>query len=173
MHFSRNTSSPSSSASTEETHAAPPHSALRDSTGTESPEAGKEAPRASPLAAGILADSWPTLARALGRYEQNTAERFTRLAYDLVRAGIIRQSDRARLAAAAEELSLRPFDAQLLIACAIRQWALDRRYDASPSPHAPALSFEYKAWSRLWVRLALVFCTAAILDGIILWKWLS
>jgi hypothetical protein len=121
----------------------------------------------------ILARQWPTLSRAISRYEQDTAERFTRMAYEAVDAGIIRKEHRERLAAAADSLAIRSFDAQLLIACAIRKWALDHRYDATPTYEAPALSFEYRAWSKLWVRLALVACFTVALEGIILWKWLG
>ncbi len=121
---------------------------------------------------GILAERWPTLGRALSRYQQGTAEYFSRLAYDAVEKGLIRHDDRQRLAAEAQTLDIRDFDAQLLIACAIRQWALDHRYDPTPTLRAPALSFEYRSWRRIWTRIALVLGTAAILDGIILWKWL-
>jgi hypothetical protein len=127
----------------------------------------------APVMPGILSERWPTLARALGCYQQNTAENFTRLAYDRVSAGIIRLDERQLLAHEAEQLGIRPFDAQLLIACAIRQWALDHAYDATPSYEAPALSFEYRSWHQAWVRVALILFTAVILDGIIIWKWLS
>ena len=95
------------------------------------------------------------------------------MAYDAIERGIIRGDARKRLAATAEVLGIRPFDAQLLIACAIRQWALDRRYDASPNPTAPALSPEFRGWHRAWARISLILGTAAILDVIILWKWLG
>lgn len=121
----------------------------------------------------ILAERWPTLSRALSRYEQSTAERFSQMAYDCVDAGIIRLDDRKRLAAEAESVGLRGFDAQLLIACAIRQWAMDHRYEGGPSPEAPALSFEYQAWRKVWMRLAIVFGFAIAMDLIIIWKWLS
>jgi hypothetical protein len=133
----------------------------------------RDRPEAPVRAAGILAERWPTLARALGRYEQATAERFSQLAYDSVDAGIIRLDVRKRLAAEADAAGIRPFDAQLLIACAIRQWAMDHRYDGGPSPDAPALSFEYKAWRKVWLRLAIVFGFAITIDFIIIWKWLS
>ena len=123
--------------------------------------------------AGILAERWPSLARALSRYEQSTAERFSQAAYDCVAAGIIRLDDRKRLAAEAEGVGIRPFDAQLLIACAIREWALDHAYDAVPSPDAPELSFEFRAWRRVWMRLAIVVGFAVAMDTIIIWKWLS
>jgi hypothetical protein len=123
-------------------------------------------------ATGILAERWPTVSRAIGSYQQGLAERFTRLAYDRISAGVIRLDDRRDLAAAAEDLGIRAFDAQLLIACAVRQWALDRRFDPSPSQNAPALSPEYRAWRRVWSRVALVIVLAMALDGIILWKWL-
>ena len=122
---------------------------------------------------GVLAGRWPTLARAMGRYEQSTAERFSQSAYDCVDAGIIRLDDRKRLAAEAETAGIRAFDAQLLIACAIRQWAMDHQYEAAPSPDAPALSFEYQSWRRVWMRLAIVFGFAIAMDLIIIWKWLS
>ena len=122
---------------------------------------------------GILAERWPSLGTALSRYEQGTAEHFSRMAYDAVEAGLIRHDDRQRLAAEAESLGIRPFDAQLLIACAVRQWALDRHYDPSPTLQAPRLSYEYRAWRRVWTRIALVLGTAAVLDSIILWKWLT
>jgi hypothetical protein len=121
----------------------------------------------------ILARQWPTLSRAISQYEQGTAERFSRMAYEAVDAGIIRKEQRERLAAAADALAIRSFDAQLLIACAIRKWVLDRQYDATPTHAAPALSSEYRAWSKLWVRLALVACFTVALEGIILWRWLG
>jgi hypothetical protein len=130
-------------------------------------------PAAAPLSPGILADRWPTLARALGRYEHATADRFSTEAYLAVTAGIIRLDDRRRLAKLADTLAIRPFDAQLLIACAVRRWALDHHYDPTPTRHAPALSFEYKAYARTWLRLGIVAATAAILDGMIIWKWFS
>ncbi len=121
----------------------------------------------------ILAERWPTLSRALSRYEQGTAEEFSRRIYDSIDGGLIRLDSRRLLAKQAAALGIRDFDAQLLIACTIRQWALDHQYDASPSPMAPELSFEYRAWGRVWRRLAIVGGMAAILDGIIIWKWLS
>jgi hypothetical protein len=124
-------------------------------------------------ASHILSERWPTLARALGRYEQGTAERFSKIAYDCVDAGLIRLDDRRRLAKEADAAGIREFDAQLLIACAVRQWSLDRRYDATPSPTAPKLSFEYRSWRRVWTRLAIVGGMAIALDAIIIWKWLS
>ncbi len=113
------------------------------------------------------------LSRALGRYEQGMAERFSQSVYDCVDSGLIRLDDRRRLAREASAAGIRDFDAQLLIACAVRQWGLDHCYDASPSPTAPALSFEYRAWGRVWRRLAIVGGLAIALDMIIIWKWLS
>jgi hypothetical protein len=121
----------------------------------------------------ILRERWPTLGRALSNYQQNTAEQFSQMAYDAVEAGLIRHDQRQRLAAVAEVMGIRPFDAQLLVACAIRQWALDRRYDPTPTLNAPALSFEYKAWRRVCMRAAIVIGTAAALDIIVLVKWLG
>lgn len=122
---------------------------------------------------GILGERWPTLGAALHGYERGTAEAFSRAAYDAVEKGLIRYSDRQRLAAYAEEVGIRSFDAQLLIACAVRQWALDHQYDATPSRKAPQLSAEYRAWRRVWMRIGLVLGTAAAMDLIILWKWLA
>ena len=46
-------------------------------------------------------------------------------------------------ARAAVEMGIRDFDAQLLIACAIRKWNLDRRDLAVPNRDAPKLSFHH------------------------------
>jgi hypothetical protein len=134
---------------------------------------GWSAPEAPRPVGHILSERWPTLSRALSRYEQGTAERFSQAAYECVDAGLIRLDDRRRLATEAVAVGIREFDAQLLIACAVRQWALDHRYDATPSPMAPKLSFEYQAWGRVWMRLAIVGGMAIALDAIIIWKWLS
>ena len=129
----------------------------------------RTAERASPP---VLGDRWPTLAAALGRYQQNVAETFCQEAASAITNGLLRLDERRRLAALAEQLGIRPFDAQLLIACAIRQWALDHHYEVTPSPQAPRLSFEYRAWRLGWMRFALVAGLAVILDGVILWGWL-
>jgi hypothetical protein len=135
------------------------------------PNLSSDPPASRP--AQVIAEQWPTIAQAMGRYEQNRAEAFSRMAYEMVEAGLIRLDDRQRLARAAEEMGIRDFDAQLLIACAVRRWALDRRYDARPSISAPKLSFEYRSWHRMWVRTVLMLGTAIAIDGIILWKWLA
>ena len=138
------------------------------------PQNSTPAPAApAPPRTPILTERWPALGRALEHHSQGLAEAFTRTAYDAVISGLIRHSDRKRLARQAAALGLRPFDAQLLIACAIRQWSLDHRYDAAPSPRAPALSVEFRSWKCTCMRVALVVGTAAILDGIVLWKWLA
>jgi len=117
-----------------------------------------------PVADGILADRWPALAAAMGQYQQTVAEAFTREAYEHVTAGIIRLDARRHLAARAAELDIRPFDAQLLIACAVRQWALDREaVGVSGAPVAPGR----KAWP--WRRLAWLVLTAAALDAALIW----
>ncbi len=116
---------------------------------------------------------WPALAGAIGSQNRAAADAFSRAAYDCVESGIIRQHDRRRLSGLAGDLAIRPFDAQLLIACALRQWVLDRRYDSAPSRDAPALSFEYQSWKRVCTRISLVFIFAITLDAVILWKWLS
>lgn len=127
----------------------------------------------TPAAAGDLGKQWPMLGAAMAQYERTVAEHFMEMAYDRVTAGLIRLDDRRTLAAEAESLGIQPFDAQLLIACAIRKWAIDRRYDASPNPSAPRLSWEYKAWGRAWIRFALVTGTALALDAILLYFWLG
>lgn len=121
----------------------------------------------------ILAERWPSLGRAMVRYQQGVAEQFSRMAYDRVEAGLIRLEERQWLAAEAHDLGIKPFDAQMLIACAIRQWALDRQYDARPSLRAPALSFEYKSWRRVWMRIGIVFGFATAFDAVVIWKWLQ
>lgn len=123
--------------------------------------------------AGLLGSNWPTLAGAMRRYEQNTAEVFTRAAYDCVMSGLIRLDDRRRLAQRAEELKIKAFDAQLLIACAIRQWALDHSYNPAPTPSAPKLSAEYRGWRKGWIRFAIFTGTAVAIDFILLWFWLG
>ena len=122
---------------------------------------------------GIILDRWPSLAAGMSRYHRATAEEFSGAAYARVSAGLIRLDDRRRLAALAQDLGIREFDAQLLIACAIRQWALDHRADTQPNPEAPRLSFEYVAWRRAWIRFGLVVALAAMLDYVILMRWLS
>jgi len=106
------------------------------------------------------------------RYERNVAEDFSAKAYDAIELGIIRLEERQRLAKEAEEMGIRAFDAQLLIACALRQWALDHRYDALPSKEAPALSFEYRAWRMSWTRLWALAAMTVVVEGIIVWRWL-
>jgi hypothetical protein len=120
-----------------------------------------------------MQDRWPMLQKAMSRYSQRVAEEFSQAAYERVEAGILRQNDRRSLALAAKEMEIRDFDAQLLIACAVRQWAMDHRYDATPSPEAPRLSFEYQSWGRVWKRIAIVVGMAAALDAVIIWKMLS
>lgn len=120
----------------------------------------------------ILAERWPTLSAAMRKYEENNAESFTRIAYDAVEDGLIRLDVRTALARTAADMGIREFDAHLLIACAIRQWHLDRRHDATPSRDAPRLSYEYKAWHRGWRRFAIVTTCAVIMDVIVLYHWL-
>jgi len=137
------------------------------------PAVKKKNPSAEGERAGaILAENWPTLATAMGRYEQNRAEAFTRQAYDCVFSGLIRLEDRQRLSAVASDMGIRPFDAQLLIACAVRQWSLDHIFDTTPDRQAPKLSAEYRNWSRVWLRFGIVAGLAITLDWILLWNWL-
>jgi hypothetical protein len=122
---------------------------------------------------GVIAAQWPTLSRAMSRYDEKTAETFSRMAYDAVENGLIRLECRQQLAGAAAEMGIREFDAQLLIACAVRRWAMERRYSPAPSRRAPALSYEHRSWRRAWTRVAMIMTTAVIIDSIILWKWLG
>ena len=126
-----------------------------------------------PAGRGVLAQRWPTVGAAMRRYEENVAEEYTRVAYEAVEQGLIRLDERRRLARVAEEMGIREFDAQLLIACAVRQWAVDHRYEVRPSREAPKLSYEYKAWSRAWLKFGIVAGAAAAIDGVILWGWLG
>ncbi|HVX84568.1 MAG TPA: hypothetical protein VH253_07105 [Phycisphaerae bacterium] len=121
----------------------------------------------------IVAERWPTLARAMGTYQSGVAERFSRMAYECVEGGLIRFDRRQRLARAAERMGIRPFDAQLLIACAVRKWALDRAYDASPCADAPKLSFEYRSWGKMWMRWAVAAGMIVGLEGLIVWHWIG
>ncbi|MCL2647478.1 MAG: hypothetical protein FWD61_10825 [Phycisphaerales bacterium] len=129
---------------------------------------------------GGVAQRWPVLRRGIGligggggQYERKDMEIFSSKAYDAVEAGIIRLEERNRLAKEAQEMGIRAFDAQLLIACAVRQWVLDHRYDTTPSKEAPALSFEYRAWRMSWARLWALAGITVVIEGIILWRWLG
>jgi hypothetical protein len=95
------------------------------------------------------------------------------MAYERVESGVIRFEHRRRLAQVAERLGIRPFDAQLLIACAVRKWALDRSYDPRPSPHAPRLSAEYRWWGKAWMRWGLVAGGVVAIEGMMVWRWMS
>src|SRR6185369_13269727 len=121
-----------------------------------------------PGALGVLTEQWPSLARAMSQYEEGTAAHFSALAYDAVNEGMIRLEDRDRLADAARDMGIRPFDAQLLIACAIRKWSLDHRYDPTPTLTAPKLSFEYKSFRKVCLRVAILLSFAAVLDLIVI-----
>jgi hypothetical protein len=129
-------------------------------------------PAANPPREGVIAAHWPTLARAMSNYTQETAAQFSAMAYDAVSEGLIRLDDRQRLAAAAKDLGIKDFDAQLLIACAVRKWSLDHHYDPTPTPDAPALSLEYKSYKRMMLRAALFLSLAALIDLILIIKWL-
>jgi hypothetical protein len=113
------------------------------------------------------------LGAAMRQYEANTTETFTKVAYEAVEHGLIRLDERKRLARVAVGMGIREFDAQLLIACAVRQWVLDHRYESRPRPDAPRLSFEYKAWARGWMKFAVMAGTAAAVDAILLYNWLK
>src|SRR6185295_16778767 len=128
-------------------------------------------PHDPPPAWGVLTEQWPYLARAMSQYQEGTAEHFSAMAYEAVNAGVIRMADRDRLADAARDLGIRSFDAQLLIACAIRKWSLDHRYDPTPTLAAPKLSFEYRTFRKVCLRVAILLSFAAVLDLIVIFKW--
>ncbi len=128
---------------------------------------------AEPVADGVVSDRWPTLARAMGRYEGGVAEVFSRLAYERVEGGVIRLDDRRWLARRAQGFGIRPFDAQLLIACAVRKRALDGMYDATPSLAAPRLSARYRWWRQMWMRWGLVAGVVLAVEGMIAWRWMG
>lgn len=114
----------------------------------------------------ILAERWPALAAAMQRYKQNVAEEFTHEAYRRVAAGIIRFDDRQHLSALARKMDIRPFDAQLLIACAIRQWSVDQ----TAAVPVPTLLKLRPATRRAWRRLAAMVGLAAALDVVLIWR---
>jgi len=129
-----------------------------------------------------FAQRWPVMRRGIsligvekdekGQLERKDMEIFSAIAYDAVEAGIIRLEERNRLAKEAQEMGMRAFDAQLLIACAIRQWVMDHQYDATPSKEAPKLSPEYRAWRMSWARLWALAAITIVVEAIILWRWL-
>jgi len=130
-----------------------------------------------------FAQRWPVLRRGIslasvekgekGQLERKDMAFFSSRAYDAVEAGIIRLEERNRLAQEAQEMGIRSFDAQLLIACAIRQWVMDHHYDATPSKQAPKLSPEYRAWRMSWARLWGLATVTIVIEAIILWHWLG
>ncbi len=122
------------------------------------------APNSAP---GILDDRWPMLAAAMQRYRQNVAEEFTREAYGRVAAGIIRFDDRKRLAALAQQMEIRPFDAQLLIACAVRQWSVDRTGEKAVPSKKISLHPKHRS---AWRKLTLMVILAAALDVVLIWR---
>jgi hypothetical protein len=118
--------------------------------------------------APILDERWPALHQAMQDYKREVADDFSRLAYRSVNAGIIRLEDRKRLGKAAYRAGIRDFDAQLLIACAIRQWAIDQSAKGKFA-RRPRKRLAENRWRR-WVAVA---GAAAVLDAIVVWNWLS
>ena len=107
-----------------------------------------------------LAAKWPGLGDALVAYQRNVAAAFAEEAYWSVEEGVIRMEERQRLAARGRQLGLRPFDAELLIACALRDWAADhpgRRWKRAAQKKAGGL------W-KLWVGAAVA---AIIMDAVV------
>jgi hypothetical protein len=103
------------------------------------------------------------------------ADAFSDLAYRCVDSGIVRLEDRRQLARAAVRLGLRPFEAQLLIACAIRQKTLDQGLKPRPALTAHDRPKENPSPRRLapWKTLAFLTATAASLDLLLIYLWFS
>jgi len=115
----------------------------------------------------LLADRWPALLKAMQDYKKQVADDFSQLAYRHVTEGIIRYDDRRRLAKASARAGIRPFDAQILIACAVRQWTLDQGIERlrAPRPMPSANSRHAFTW-RTWTAAGLV---ALIADAFLIW----
>jgi hypothetical protein len=104
------------------------------------------------------------------------ADVFSQLAYRCVDNGIVRLDHRRQLARAAVRLGLRPFEAQLLIACAIRQKTLEQGPQFCHRPPAPdQATLDPPRPQRFspWKTLALLAATAASLDILLIYLWLS
>jgi hypothetical protein len=107
---------------------------------------------------------------------QHPADVFTGLAYASVSNGIVRMEDRHRLARAAVRLGLRPFEAQLLIACAIRQKTLEEGPRVRQSPPAARPARKAATAGRrasFWKPLGALIALAASLDTLVIYLWLS
>jgi hypothetical protein len=104
------------------------------------------------------------------------ADVFSQLAYRCVDSGIVRLDQRRQLARAAVRLGLRPFEAQLLIACAIRQKTLDegpKPWHGRPAHDRAKLDSARPKRLSPWKTLALLAATAASLDVLLIYLWLS
>ena len=111
----------------------------------------------------LLAARWPVLGAALASYQSNVAAAFAEEAYWCVEDGVIRMEERRRLEERAQMLGIRPFDAQLVMACAIRDWV----FDHGPRRRKPVVRQGGGAW-RWWVA-ALV---AALVMDVVVVVWL-
>lgn len=120
----------------------------------------------------ILHDRWPSLAAAMGQYQQNLAEEFSRRVYACVHEGLISGSDRRRLAREAADLGLRSFDAQLVIACAIRQWSLDQPARRRKPISQMRFPSRRPIVHKLWFRVAIIGLMALLIDTTIIMLWL-
>jgi hypothetical protein len=130
---------------------------------------------------GLLA-RWPALAVAMRNYQERQALGFLDAVQAEIVNGLIPGAARRRLANRATDDGISPFDAQLLIACALREWKGEpsakprvantqhqrvnprTRFDTSTTPRIPA-----RHWS---IPLGIV-TVAAVLDVAVLSWWLS
>ncbi len=120
----------------------------------------------------VLSERWPVIAAAMNRYQQNLAENFSRQAYMCVQNGLISGSDRHALARDAEKMGLRAFDAQLLIACAVRQWAIDQQNHVAVHKNSQkSIKREIVLHFPLWLKYATTVLIAILLDCAIIWYW--
>jgi hypothetical protein len=107
---------------------------------------------------------------------RHPADIFSEIAYRCVSDGIVRLEDRRQLARAAAHLGLRPFEAQLLIACAIRQKTIDegpRKWRRHFAENRPRADVGRSRRTRFWKSLTLLAATAAALDTLLIYLWLS
>ncbi len=124
----------------------------------------------------VFQKQWPLVGAALSQYQRHTAEAFCDQVYAAISHGLLRLDQRTALARQAESLGIRPFDAQLLIACTIRQWALDQGQSVGPPLRAqddhPAGAARHKTRER-WLRFLVMLLLAVALDVAIIMYYIK